>query len=316
MPSDQLDTLLSEQRRFPPPQSFVAQANGSRALQHAAERDREGFWAEQARALQWIRPWDRVLEWKPPHAKWFVGGQLNVAANCLDRHLDGPRRTRPRSIWEGEPGDRRVLTYRDLHREVGRFANVLKRLGVKKGDRVAIYMPMVPEAAIAMLACARIGAVALGRLRRLLRRGAARPHQRRAGQACSSPPTAATGAARSCRSSRNADEALARHAVDRALHRGAAPAGRGRRAFADMTEGRDHWWHRLLEAESPPTAPPSRWTPRTCCSSSTPRAPPGKPKGIVHTTGGYLTRRRADDASTSSTSRTRTSSGAPPTSAG
>src|SRR2546422_4695662 len=157
--TDQLDTLLSEQRRFPPPGEFAAAANGTKALYEAAARDAQGFWADQARMLDWMQPWDRVLEWTPPHAKWFVGGKLNVSANCLDRHLAGPLRNKAAIIWEGEPGDRRVLTYWDLAREVRRAASALKQLGVRKGDRVAIYLPMIPEAAIAMLACARIGAV-------------------------------------------------------------------------------------------------------------------------------------------------------------
>jgi acetyl-CoA synthetase len=135
--ADQLDTLLSEQRRFPPPAKFAAAANGQAELYQAAERDSEAFWAEQARALVWIRPWDRVLEWKPPHAKWFVGGKLNVSANCLDRHLEGPTRDKAALIWEGEPGDRRVLTYQDLAREVGKAANALKRLGVEKATQIS-----------------------------------------------------------------------------------------------------------------------------------------------------------------------------------
>ncbi len=157
--SDQIDTLLSEQRRFPPPAGFAERAQATGALYQAAARDLEGFWAEQARALDWIRPWDRVLEWTPPHAKWFVGGKLNVSANCLDRHLGGPRRNKAAIVWEGEPGDRMVLTYWELAREVNRCANALRRLGIARGDRVAIYLPMIPQAAVAMLACARIGAV-------------------------------------------------------------------------------------------------------------------------------------------------------------
>ncbi|MEK7387136.1 MAG: AMP-binding protein [candidate division NC10 bacterium] len=116
------------------------------------------FWEERARELHWFKPWRKALEWKPPYAKWFVGGKINVAYNCLDRHVTGPRRTKAALIWEGEPGDSRVLTYWDLYREVSKFAAALKRHGVKKGDRVTIYMPMVPELPIAMLACARIGA--------------------------------------------------------------------------------------------------------------------------------------------------------------
>ena len=156
--NEQLDTLLSEQRRFPPPPEFRAGAAATDAL-YTAGRDPKRFWEEQARALEWISPWKQVLDWKIPHARWFVDGKLNASANCLDRHLSGPRRNKAAIIWEGEPGDRRVLTYWDLAREVGRCANALKGLGIRRGDRVAIYLPMIPEAAIAMLACARIGAI-------------------------------------------------------------------------------------------------------------------------------------------------------------
>ena len=124
-----------------------------------AAKDPEAFWAGFAKELEWITPWSKVLDWNPPDAKWFVGGKLNVSANCLDRHVRTARRNKAAFIWEGEPGDRRTLTYFDLHRQVCQFANVLKSLGVKKGDRVALYLPLIPELAIAMLACARIGAV-------------------------------------------------------------------------------------------------------------------------------------------------------------
>src|SRR5207247_2248755 len=123
-----------------------------------AAKDPESFWAGFAAELEWIKPWSRVLDWKPPHARWFVGGQINASANCLDRHVRGARRNKAAIIWEGEPGDRRTLTYFDLYRQVSQFANVLKALGVHKGDRVALYLPLVPELAIAMLACARVGA--------------------------------------------------------------------------------------------------------------------------------------------------------------
>ena len=198
--TDQLDTLLSEQRRFPAPPAFAGQANATRALYEAADRDRETFWAQQARALDWIEPWKKVLEWKLPHAKWFVGGKLNASANCLDRHLDGPTRNKAALIWEGEPGDRRVLTYWDLAREVRRCANALKGLGVRKGDRVVIYLPMVPEAVIAMLACARIGAVhsvIFGGFSAESVRDRVNDAVRRS----SSPPMAGIAAARWCRSS-------------------------------------------------------------------------------------------------------------------
>jgi acetyl-CoA synthetase len=156
--SDQIDTLLSEQRRFPPPRSFAARANATAEL-YREGKDWQRFWEGQARTLEWISPWNRVLDWKPPHARWFVDGRLNAAANCLDRHLAGPRRNKAAIIWEGEPGERRVLTYWDLAREVCRCANALQSLGIRKGDRVAIYLPMIPEAVVTMLACARIGAI-------------------------------------------------------------------------------------------------------------------------------------------------------------
>ena len=152
--------LLHEDRTFPPPAAFRAGARiTDEGIYAEAERDPEAFWARCAEELEWSRRWDTVLDWQPPHAKWFVGGQLNVSVNCLDRHARGPRRNKAALIWEGEPGDRRTFTYFDLFREVSAFANVLKSRGVTKGDRVAIYLPLIPELAIAMLACARIGAV-------------------------------------------------------------------------------------------------------------------------------------------------------------
>src|ERR1043166_9666050 len=156
----EIDDLLREDRTFPPPADFQARAVvRDERLYADAERDPESFWASFAAELEWSKPWTRVLDWQPPHAKWFVGGTINASVNCLDRHLRGPRRNKAALIWEGEPGDRRTLTYFELHRQVSMFANVLKSLGVGKGDRVAIYLPLIPELAIAMLACARIGAV-------------------------------------------------------------------------------------------------------------------------------------------------------------
>jgi len=150
------DDLLREDRAFTPPPAFRSAAHvRDESLYAEAERDPEAFWARFARELEWSKPWDRILDWQPPHAKWFVGGRINASVNCLDRHLRGPRRNKAALIWEGEPGDTRTLTYFDLHRQVCQFANVLKSLGVRKGDRVAIYMPLVPELAIAMLAAAR-----------------------------------------------------------------------------------------------------------------------------------------------------------------
>jgi acetyl-CoA synthetase len=154
-----IDALLQETRRFPPSPAFVAAANISDpSVYQRAHDDPEGFWAEAAERLEWVTKWDRVLEWNPPWVKWFVGGQLNASYNCVDRHANGARRDKRALVWEGEPGDTRVLTYADLYREVNRFAAVLQDLGVSKGDVVAFYMPMIPELTIGMLACARLGA--------------------------------------------------------------------------------------------------------------------------------------------------------------
>src|SRR5437667_4462060 len=148
--SQNITSVLKETRTFPPPAEFAANAHIKSMAEYEklfqrARDDPDGFWAEQAESLAWVKRWDRVLEWNEPFAKWFVGGRLNVSANCLDRHVGGPRRNKAAIVWEGEPGERRVLTYHDLWRDVNRFANVLKGLGVKRGDRVTIYMPMIPE---------------------------------------------------------------------------------------------------------------------------------------------------------------------------
>ncbi len=154
-----IETLFDEKREFPPPPEFAAQANvNDPAIYAQAASDLEGYWAGEAAKLDWYRPWDTVLEWDPPFAKWFDGGQLNVSVNCLDRHVNAGGGDKVAFYWEGEPGDRRVITYRDLYNEVNKAANALKELGVIRGDRVAIYMPMIPELPVAMLACARIGA--------------------------------------------------------------------------------------------------------------------------------------------------------------
>src|SRR5205085_2519533 len=156
----EISDLLHEHRRFAPPEEFRSSAHVRDAgIYDRADRDPEAFWAGFARELEWSRPWTQILDWQPPHAKWFVGGTLNASVNCVDRHARGARRNKAALIWEGEPGDRRTLTYFDLYREVSQFANVLKSLGVKRGDRVALYLPLIPELAIAMLACARIGAI-------------------------------------------------------------------------------------------------------------------------------------------------------------
>jgi len=284
----QLDTLLSEQRRFPPSPDFAATANGTAALFDRARADRLAFWAEQAKALDWMAPWQSVLEWTPPHAKWFSGGRLNVAANCLDRHLTGARRNKAAIIFEGEPGDRRVFTYWELAREVGRAANALKRLGVTKGDRVAIYLPMIPEAAIAMLACARIGAahsVVFGGFSSEALRDRINDAQ------CSVLITADGGYRRGTvlPLKRFADEAVGGcPSVHHVIVVQRRPGGAGDESFANMTEGRDHWWHRLLDRESPACAPEAMEAEDTLFILYT-SGTTGKPKGIVHTSGGYLT---------------------------
>ena len=150
---NEIDALLKEDRSFPPSEAWKRDAIVTDAGVYArAAADPEAFWAAFARELEWSTPWTRVLEWQSPHAKWFVGGRLNASVNCVDRHVRGPRRNKAASVWEGEPGDRRTLTYWDLYRQVNAFASVLKSLGVARGDRVANYMPLVPESAIAMLA--------------------------------------------------------------------------------------------------------------------------------------------------------------------
>ena len=162
--AENIESHLVEKRIFKPAKQF-SKASRIRGLKHYQRVYRESiarpekFWAREAGELVWQKRWRKVLQWKAPFAKWFIGGKLNVSENCLDRHLNGPNRNKAAILWEGEPGEKRALTYQQLHREVCRFANVLKRNKIRKGDRVIIYMPTIPEAAIAMLACARIGAV-------------------------------------------------------------------------------------------------------------------------------------------------------------
>ena len=289
--STQIDTLLSEQRRFPPPEDFARSANATAAL-YDAGREPEAFWAEQARALDWIAPWTRVLEWTPPHAKWFTGGQLNASANCLDRHLAGPRRNKAALVWEGEPGDRRTLTYWELAHEVGRCANALRALGVSRGDRVAIYLPLIPEAVIAMLACARIGAVhsvVFGGFSAESLRDRINDAQAVA------LITADAGYRRGqiVPLKRFADEALAGcPSIRQVVVVRRRPGAEGDEAFATMTEGRDHWWHRLLEQASP-RAEAEVMEAEDLLFILYTSGTTGKPKGIVHTTGGYLTQAHA-----------------------
>jgi acetyl-CoA synthetase len=287
-----LDTLLQEDRSFPPPPEFARRAHVSDTdVYRRAEEDPEGYWAGWAEELHWFRKWDRVLEWEPPYAKWFVGGTLNAAYNCLDRHLDGPRRTKQALVWEGEPGDRRSFTYEELHREVSRAANALRALGVRKGDRVAIYLPMIPEAAIAMLACARIGAVhsvvfggfSAESLRDRIRDAEARVLI-----------TADGGYRRGgvVPLKRSADEALEREggcpSIERVLVVRRHGADGASLAGAGMTEGRDVWWHEAVDGASD-DCPAEEMDAEDLLYVLYTSGTTGKPKGIMHTTGGYLT---------------------------
>jgi acetyl-CoA synthetase len=285
----EIDALLQENRKFPPSDAFRRAAIISdRAVYEAASRDLDAFWAEQAKQLHWFTPWNKVSDWKPPHSEWFLGGKLNVSYNCVDRHVSGPRRNKAALIWEGEPGDRRTLTYWDLFVEVQKFANVLKKLGVKRGDRVAIYLPLIPEAAIAMLACTRVGAI------HSVVFGGFSPESLRDrinDSECKVLVTADGGYRRGqiLPLKRNADKALEecpsiKHVV--VVQR--RPGGTGDEAFAEMREGRDHWWHRLMR-EASATCEPERMDAEDVLFILYTSGTTGKPKGIVHTTGGYLT---------------------------
>jgi len=283
--SPEIEALLNEHRSFPPPEAFAAGAvMKDPGIYARAAKDPEAFWAELATELDWIQPWSKVLDWNPPDAKWFVDGKLNVAANCLDRHAKSWRRNKAAFIWEGEPGERRTLTYFDLYRQVCQFANVLKKLGVQKGDRVALYLPLIPELAIAMLSCARIGAVhsvVFGGF------SAESLRDRINDSACKLLVTADGGWRRGqvVPLKQMADEALA--GTPSIEHVVIVQRLQGSPLPIHVQEGRDHWYHRLMQDASydcpaePMDAEDMLYILYT--SGTT-----GKPKGIVHTTGGYL----------------------------
>jgi acetyl-CoA synthetase len=285
MPTPEISALLTEGRVFPPSDAWRADARANDPHVYArAAADPERFWAAFAAELDWIEPWTRVLDWQPPHAKWFVGGRINASANCLDRHVRGARRNKAALIWEGEPGDRRTFTYFDLHREVCQFANVLKQLGVTKGDRVALYMPLIPELAIAMLACARIGAV-----HNVVFGGFSADALRdRINDAQACVLVTADGGYRRGQMvplKQMADEALRDASSIRAVV--VVKRHGGDRFPIHIQEGRDHWYHRLMQDASP-VCPPESMDAEDMLFILYTSGTTGKPKGIVHTTGGYL----------------------------
>ncbi|MBA3606844.1 MAG: AMP-binding protein, partial [Acidimicrobiia bacterium] len=283
-PQDTIDALAVEDRTFPPPEAFKRDALVvDTSLYDEAAGDDQGFWARQAEELlDWAEPWDTICEWDLPYAKWFVGGKLNVAHNCLDRHVAAGRGDKVAIHFEGEPGDTRTITYAELLAEVQRFANALAGLGVERGDRVNIYLPMIPEAAVAMLACARIGAahsVVFGGF-------SAQALSDRIDDAGAKVLITADGGYRRgdvFALKPAADEAVAatstiEHVV--VVRRGGNDV--------EMTEGRDHWYHDLVEAadDECPAAPMDAEQLLFLLYTS---GTTGRPKGIMHTTGGYLT---------------------------
>ena len=280
-----IDSTLRENRVFPPPPEFSAEAHIKsleeyEALYKQSIEDPEKFWAGAARDLHWFKTWDKVLEWNLPWAKWFVGGKTNLSYNCIDRNLANGRAEKTAIIWEGEPGEIRRLTYAELHKEVQRFANALKSLGIQKGDRVAVYMGMTPELAIALLACARIGAVHSVIFGGFAANAIA---DRVADCGCVAIITQDT-------SYRRGNEIKLKATVDEAMP--ACPTVKHVVVYrrtgtpVNMVAGRDHWWHNLVAKAAPecPAEPMDSEDPLYILYTS---GSTGKPKGLLHTTGGY-----------------------------
>ncbi|MBI5192162.1 MAG: acetate--CoA ligase [Nitrospirae bacterium] len=287
MPEADIMSILKENRVFNPSEEFSKNAHIKspeeyEKLYQEAKQDPETFWARIAGELHWFRKWDKVLEWNPPFAKWFVGGELNISYNCIDRHLTTWRKNKAAIIWEGEPGDSRTLTYLELHREVSRFANVLISLGVTKGDRVAIYMPMIPELPIAMLGCARIGAihsVVFGGF-------SAEALKDRVNDAQARIIITADGGYR--RGEVVPLKEKADEAADKSPYVEKVIVVNRTGSHVQMKEGRDLWWHDLMKDASDKceAVPLDSEHPLFILYTS---GTTGKPKGVVHTTGGYLT---------------------------
>jgi acetyl-CoA synthetase len=284
-PRPEISALLNESRAIPPPPAWRRSARIADPEVYArADADPEAFWAAFAAELEWMTPWTKVLDWQPPHARWFVGGRLNASANCLDRHVRTARRNTAAIIWEGEPGDRRTLTYFDLHRQVCQFANVLKSLGVKKGDRVALYLPLIPELAIAMLACARVGAV-----HSVVFGGFSADALRdRINDAEATVLVTANGGFR------RGQIVPLKHTADEALrdtpsieHVVVVERRPGEEFPAHIMAGRDHWYHELMQ-DAPAACDPEPMDSEDMLYILYTSGTTGKPKGIVHTTGGYL----------------------------
>jgi acetyl-CoA synthetase len=281
--NEPIQALLKEGRKFPPARAFARNAVvRSAAVYREAARNPVRFWEGQAKALRWRKPWRKGLEWKLPYAKWFVGGKLNASENCLDRHLEGWRRNKAALIWEGEPGDSRVLTYQDLHREVSRFAAALKKHGVQKGDIVTIYMPMIPETVVAMLACARIGAphsVVFGGF-------SPESLRDRINDAKSKIVITADGGYRRggvVALKKNTDEALKEcPSVTTVIV--------VKRTGQDVpwSRDRDFWWDDFIR-EAPAQCPPESMDAEDMLYLLYTSGSTGRPKGQMHTTGGYLT---------------------------